>query len=41
MKMSTSPPKEILCDLTIYYSKQNKRKLKAKTTNAPRKTHSA
>jgi hypothetical protein len=30
MKMSTSPPKEICWGTTIYYSKQNKRKLKAK-----------
>jgi hypothetical protein len=29
------------CDPTIYCSKQKKRKLKAKTTDAPRKTHSA
>jgi hypothetical protein len=41
MKTSTSPPKETLCDLTIYFSKQSKRKLKTKTTDAPRKTHSA
>jgi hypothetical protein len=34
-------PKQTWCDLTIYCSKQSKRKLKAKTTDAPRKTHSA
>jgi hypothetical protein len=32
-------PKQTWCDPTIYYSNQNKRKLKAKTTDAPRKTH--
>jgi hypothetical protein len=33
-------PKQTWCDATIYHSKQNKRKLKTKTTDASRKTHS-
>jgi hypothetical protein len=41
MKMSTSPPKEFYWGPTIYYSKQNKLTKKTKTTDAPRKTHSA
>jgi hypothetical protein len=36
-KRSASPPKEICWVLTIYCSKQNKRKLKAKSKDAPRK----
>jgi hypothetical protein len=32
-----SSPKEICWGPTIYYSKQNKRKLKAKNKDAPRK----
>jgi hypothetical protein len=40
-KWSMSPSKLTWCDPTIYFSKQNKRKLKAKTTDAPRKMHSA
>jgi hypothetical protein len=35
-----SSPKEICWGTTIYYSKQNKIKLKAKNKDAPRKTHS-
>jgi hypothetical protein len=38
-KRSVSSPKEICWGPTIYCSKQNKRKLKAKATDAPRKTH--
>jgi hypothetical protein len=35
------PPKQTRCDPTIYCRKQSKRKLKAKTTDAPRKMHNA
>jgi hypothetical protein len=35
-----SYPKEKCWGPTIYCSKQNKRKLKAKNKDAPRKTHS-
>jgi hypothetical protein len=41
MKSKATSPKEICWGSTIYCSKQNKRKLKEKTTDAPRKTHSA
>jgi hypothetical protein len=41
MKTSTSPPKEICWGPTIYCSKQNKLTKKTKTTDTPRKTHSA
>jgi hypothetical protein len=41
MKMSKSPPKEICWGPTIYCSKQNKLTNKTKTTDAPRKMHSA
>jgi hypothetical protein len=40
-KQNKSLSETTWCDQTIYCSKQNKRKLKAKTTDAPRKTHSA
>jgi hypothetical protein len=40
-KTDSSPLKETWCDLTIYCSKQNKLTKKTKTTDAPRKTHSA
>jgi hypothetical protein len=38
-KWNKSLPKTTSCDQTIYFSKQNKRKLKAKTTDAPREMH--
>jgi hypothetical protein len=41
MKTSKSLPKEICWGPTIYFSKQNKTKLKNKSKDAPRKTHSA
>jgi hypothetical protein len=41
MKSKTTSPEEICWDPTIYYSKQNKTKLKTKATDAPRKMHSA
>jgi hypothetical protein len=41
MKSKATSPKEIFWGPTIYCSKQNKTKLKTKTTSAPRKTHIA
>jgi hypothetical protein len=41
MKSKETSPKEICWGPTIYYRKQNKTKLKAKITDAPRKMHSA
>jgi hypothetical protein len=41
MESKATSPKGICWGPTIYCSKQNKTKLKTKTTDAPRKTHSA
>jgi hypothetical protein len=41
MKSEYISPKEICWRPTIYCSKQKKIKLKAKSKDAPRKTHSA
>jgi hypothetical protein len=41
MKSKATSLKEICWGPTIYFSKQNKTKLKTKTTDAPRKMHSA
>jgi hypothetical protein len=41
MKIKATYQKEICWGPTIYCSKQNKTKLKTKTTDAPRKTHNA
>jgi hypothetical protein len=41
MKSKATSPKEIWWGPTIYCRKQNKTKLKTKTTGAPRKMHSA
>jgi hypothetical protein len=41
MKSKATFPKKNCWGPTIYYSKQNKTKLKTKTTDALRKTHNA